>query len=309
MSKPKNRNAERIRNGKRPQNVCKSAKNKPFIGNNVFTTEDIDIVKRFTDAHPDDWTLQEIKDILPNTHTLKNVSNFLLRLFPQQVIDEHAAMPQPVRETAEPAKTSNTKMIRPRKPTKEELAHMRIDCWVQQLFPYLGPSYPNYPDVMRKYTGLEVSNDEVIAHAAKLGVTYIEPVWTTAEDELLIDCRDDLLGDGNADWHIYADTFDTKRSKYQVINRIDLLEQAPIAHEGEQTDDTIDDTTTEKEDNAMTDSTNTDTTVTDSEKNREDFRQLSDILMSLSPDVTLHIDIKFPDGMAIRFDREAKREN
>lgn len=303
MSKPKNRNAERIRNGKRPQNVCKTAKNKPFIGNNVFTTEDIDIVRRFTEAHPDDWTLQEIKDILPNAHTLKNVSNFLLRMFSQQIIDEHAAMPQPVRETAEPAKTPNTG------PNNEELAHMRIDCWTQQLFPYLGPSYPNYPDVMRKYTGLDVSNDEVIAHAAKLGVSYVEPMWTTAEDELLIDCKDDLLTDGNADWHIYADTFDTKRSKYQVINRIGLLEQAPTAPEDEQTDDAIDDTTTEKENDAMTDSTNTDTTVTDSEKNREDFRQLSDILMSLSPDVTLHIDIKFPDGMAIRFDREAKRGN
>lgn len=243
MSKPKNRNAERIRNGKRPQNVCKTAKNKPFIGNNVFTTEDIDIIRRFTEAHPDDWTLQEIKDILPNAHTLKNVSNFLLRMFSQQIIDEHAAMPQPVRETAKPAKTPNTG------PKNEELAHMQIDC------------------------------------------------------------KNDLLTDGNADWHIYADTFDTKRSKYQVINRIDLLEQTPTAPENEQTDDTIDDTTTEKEDDAMTDSINTDTTVTDSEKNREDFRQLSDILMSLSPDVTLHIDIKFPDGMAIRFDREAKREN
>lgn len=304
MSKPKNRNAERIRNGKRPQKVCKSAKNKPFIGNNVFTTEDIDIARRFTEAHPDDWTLQEIKDILPNAHTLKNVSNFLLRMFPQQVIDEHAAMPQPVRETTEPAKTPNTG------PKNKELAHMRIDCWVQQLFPYLGPSYPNYPDVMLKYTGLDVSNDEVIAHAAKLGVSYVEPVWTTAEDELLIDCRDDLLTDGNADWHIYADTFDTKRSKYQVINRIGLLEQAPTAPENEQGDDTIDGTIIEKENDAMTDSTNTDTTAIDTtDKNREDFRQLSDILMSLSPDVTLHIDIKFPDGMAIRFDREAKRGN
>lgn len=303
MSKPKNRNARRIRNGKRPQNVCKTAKNKPFIGNNVFTTEDIDIVKRFTEAHPDDWTLQEIKDILPNTHTLKNVSNFLLRMFPQQVIDEHAAMPQPVRETAEPAKTPNMG------PKNEELAHMRIDCWVQQLFPYLGPSYPNYPDVMRKYTGLDISNDEVIAHAAKLGVSYIEPMWTTVEDELLIDCKSDLLNDGNADWHIYADTFDTKRSKYQVINRIDLLEHMPPAPEDEQTDDTIDDIITEKEDNAMTDSTNTDTTVTNHDKDRDDFRQLSDILMNLSPDVTLHVDIKFPDGMAIHFDREAKGGN
>ena len=225
-------------------------------------------------------------------------------MFPQQVIDEHAAMPQPVRETTKPAETPNTK------PKNEELARMRIDCWIQQLFPYLGPSYPNYPDIMLKYTGLDVSNDQVIARAAKLGVTYVEPMWTTAEDELLIDCKDDLLTDGNADWHIYADTFDTKRSKYQVINRIDLLEQAPTAPEDKQSDDTIDGTTIEKENDAMTDSTNTDTTAIDTtDKNREDFRQLSDILMSLSPDVTLHIDIKFPDGMAIRFDREAKREN
>lgn len=302
MSKPKNRNAERIRNGKQPHNICKTAKNKPFIGNNVFTTEDIEIVKRFTDAHPKDWTLQEIKDILPNTHTLKNINNFLLRMFPQHVIDKHAAMPQPVRETAKPKDKPNTK------PTKEELAHMRIDCWIQQLFPYLGPSYPNYPDVMRKYTGLEVSNDEVIDHAAKLGVSYIEPMWTTAEDELLIDCKDNLLTDGNADWHIYIDTFDSKRSKYQVLNRISALEQtspAPKETDNEQTSAAIDDTTTEKENNAMTDNTN----ATNHDKDRDDFRQLSDILMNLSPDVTLHVDIKFPDGMAIRFDREAKGGN
>ena len=302
MSKPKNRNAERIRNGKQPHNICKTAKNKPFIGNNVFTTEDIEIVKRFTDAHPKDWTLQEIKDILPNTHTLKNINNFLLRMFPQQVIDKHAAMPQPVRETAKPKDKPNTG------PKNEELAHMRIDCWVQQLFPYLGPSYPNYPDVMRKYTGLEVSNDEVIDHAAKLGVSYIEPMWTTAEDELIIDCKDNLLTDGNADWHIYIDTFDSKRSKYQVLNRISVLEQtspAPKETDNEQNSAAIDDTTTGKENNAMTDNTN----ATNHDKDRDDFRQLSDILMNLSPDVTLHVDIKFPDGMAIRFDREAKGGN
>lgn len=302
MSKPKNRNTERIRNGKQPHNICKTAKNKPFIGNNVFTTEDIEIVKRFTDAHPKDWTLQEIKDILPNTHTLKNINNFLLRMFPQHVIDKHAAMPQPVRETAKPKDKPNTG------PKNEELARMRIDCWVQQLFPYLGPSYTNYPDVMRKYTGLEVSNDEVIDHAAKLGVSYIEPMWTTAEDELIIDCKDNLLTDGNADWHIYIDTFDSKRSKYQVLNRISVLEQtspAPKETDNEQNSAAIDDITTGKENNAMTDNTN----ATNHDKDRDDFRQLSDILMNLSPDVTLHVDIKFPDGMAIRFDREAKGGN
>lgn len=302
MSKPKNRNAERIRNGKQPHSICKTAKNKPFIGNNVFTTEDIEIVKRFTDAHPKDWTLQEIKDILPNTHTLKSVSNFLLRMFPQHVIDEHAAMPQPVRETAKQKDEPNTG------PKNEELARMRIDCWVQQLFPYLGPSYPNYPDVMRKYTSLEVSNDEVIAHAAKLGVSYIEPMWTAEEDEFIISCKADILDDGNADWHIYIDTFDSKRSKYQVLNRISVLEHMPPAPketDNEQNSTVIDDITTGKENNTMTDNTN----ATNHDKDRDDFRQLSDILMNLSPDVTLHVDIKFPDGMAIRFDREAKGRN
>lgn len=304
MSKPKNRNAERIRNGKQPHNICKTAKNKPFIGNNVFTTEDIEIVKRFTDAHPKDWTLQEIKDILPNTHTLKNINNFLLRMFPQHVIDKHAAMPQPVRETAKPKGKPDTG------PKNEELAHMRIDCWVQQLFPYLGPSYPNYPDIMRKYTSLEVSNDEVIAHAAKLGVSYIEPMWTAEEDEFIISCKADILDDGNADWHIYIDTFDSKRSKYQVLKRISLLEHMPPAPENGQDDDAVDDATIEKENDTMTNSTNTNNAnATNHDKDRDDFRQLSDILMNLSPDVTLHVDIKFPDGMAIRFDREAKGGN
>lgn len=304
MSKPKNRNAERIRNGKQPHNICKTAKNKPFIGNNVFTTEDIEIVKRFTDAHPKDWTLQEIKDILPNTHTLKNVSNFLLRMFPQQVIDEHAAMPQPVRETAEPKSKPNTK------PTKEELARMRVDCWIQQFFPYLGPSYPTYSGTIRRLEGIEISNDEVIARAAELGVSYVEPMWTAAEDELAIDCKVDLLTDGNVGWHIYTDIFETKRSKYQVLKRISLLEHMPPAPENGQDDDAVDDTTIEKENDTMTNSTNTNNAnATNHDKDRDDFRQLSDILMNISPDVTLHVDIKFPDGMAIRFDREAKGGN
>lgn len=306
MSKPKNRNAERIRNGKQPHNICKTAKNKPFIGNNVFTTEDIEIVKRFTDAHPKDWTLQEIKDILPNTHTLKNINNFLLRMFPQHVIDKHAAMPQPVRETAETENTpEDTEMKRPKKPTKEELARMRVDCWIQQFFPYLGPSYPAYSDTIRRLEGIEISNDEVVARAAELGVSYVEPMWTAAEDELAIECKVDLLTDGNVGWHIYTATFDTKRSKYQVLKRISLLEHMPPAPENGQDNDAVDGTTTRKENNAMTDNTN----ATNHDKDRDDFRQLSDILMNLSPDVTLHVDIKFPDGMAIRFDREAKGGN
>lgn len=306
MSKPKNRNAERIRNGKQPHNICKTAKNKPFIGNNVFTTEDIDIVQRFTETYPNDWTLQEIKDILPNAHTLKNVSNFLLRMFPQQVIDEHAAMPQPVRETAETENTpEDTETKRPEKTTKEELARMRVDCWIQQFFPYLGPSYPTYSGTIRRLEGIEISNDEVIARAAELGVSYVEPMWTAAEDELAIECKVDLLTDGNVGWHIYTDTFDTKRSKYQVLKRISLLEHMPPAPENEQDNDAVDGTTTKKENNAMTDNTN----ATNHDKDRDDFRQLSDILMNLSPDVTLHVDIKFPDGMAIRFDREAKGGN
>lgn len=311
MSKPKNRNAERIRNGKQPHNICKTAKNKPFIGNNVFTTEDIEIVKRFTDAHPKDWTLQEIKDILPNTHTLKNVSNFLLRMFPQQVIDEHAAMPQPVRETAKTENTpEDTETKRPKKTTKEELARMRVDCWIQQFFPYLGPSYPTYSGTIRRLEGIEISNDEVITRAAELGVSYVEPMWTAAEDELAIDCKVDLLTDGNVGWHIYTDIFDTKRSKYQVLKRISLLEHMPPAPENGQDDDAIDGATIEKENDTMTNSTNTNNAnATNHDKDRDDFRQLSDILMNLSPDVTLHVDIKFPDGMAIRFDREAKGGN
>lgn len=306
MSKPKNRNAERIKNGKQPHNICKTAKNKPFIGNNVFTTEDIEIVKRFTNAHPNDWTLQEIKDILPNTHTLKNVSNFLLKMFPQQVINKHAAMPQPVRETAKTENTpEDTETKRPKKTTKEELARMRVDCWIQQFFPYLGPSYPTYSGTIRRLEGIEISNDEVIARAAELGVSYVEPMWTAAEDELAIECKVDLLTDGNVGWHIYTDTFDTKRSKYQVLKRISLLEHMPPAPENGQDNDAVDGTTTRKENNAMTDNTN----ATNHDKDRDDFRQLSDILMNLSPDVTLHVDIKFPDGMAIRFDREAKGGN
>ena len=84
----------------------------------------------------------------------------------------------------------------------------------------------------------------------------------------------------------------------------------PPAPENGQDDDAVDGATIEKENDTMTNSTNTNNAnATNHDKDRDDFRQLSDILMNLSPDVALHVDIKFPDGIAIRFDREAKGGN
>lgn len=47
-------------------------------------------------------------------------------------------------------------------------------------------------------------------------------------------------------------------------------------------------------------------TTHDIEKDRQAFLDLSNLLMNLSPHVTIHVDIKFPDGINIRFDREGQ---
>ena len=103
MGKAKNRNAERISNGRKPKptRTSNGDDQKPFIGNNVFTMEDHDIIKRIVSENPDTWTLQQIKNALPYTHTLKNIANYLLKLFPQNVIDAHANL-RPL-ETETPA--------------------------------------------------------------------------------------------------------------------------------------------------------------------------------------------------------------
>ena len=293
MGKARNRNAERVKKGMQPKpNVSGRSANKPFIGNNVFTMEDQAIIEQVVRDNPEGWTLQSIKDALPYAHTMKTIANYMLRMFPQHVIDQHAALPQQPAEDETPV------------PETTDLASEELDRCVRKLYPAFGPEYPRWKSLARNRFDILVSRAEIIAKAKELGVTYEGDTWTSTEDELLLECRERFENDGEPEDHIY-DWFETPRSKYVVMQHLRAIApQAkkqktpakPKASAG----------TTRKENDTMPSENQKSATTHDTEKDRQAFLDLSNLLMNLSPHVTIHVDIKFPDGMNIRFDREGQ---
>lgn len=293
MGKARNRNAARVKKGMQPKpNVSGRSANKPFIGNNVFTMEDQDIIEQVVRDNPEGWTLQNIKDALPYAHTMKTIANYMLRMFPQHVIDQHAALPQQPVENETPM------------PETTDLTSEELDRCVRELYPAFGPEYPRWKSLARNHFGITASHAEIIAKAKELGVTYEGDTWTSTEDELLLEFKERFENDGEPEDHIY-DWFETPRSKYAVMQHLRAIApQAkkqktpakPKACAG----------TTRKENDTMPNETQKPATTHDTEKDRQAFLDLSNLLMNLSPHVTIHVDIKFPDGMNIRFDREGK---
>lgn len=293
MGKARNRNAERVKKGMQPKpNVSGRSANKPFIGNNVFTMEDQAIIEQVVHDNPEGWTLQSIKDALPYAHTMKTIANYMLRMFPQHVIDQHAALPQQPAEDETPVSETT------------DFASEELDRCVRELYPAFGPEYPRWKSLARNHFGITASRADIIARAKELGVTYEGDTWTSTEDELLLECRERFENDGEPEDYIY-DWFETPRSKYAVMQHLRAIapqakkQKAPAkpkAYAG----------TTRKENDTMPNENQKPVTTHDAEKDRQAFLDLSNLLMNLSPHVTIHVDIKFPDGMNIRFDREGK---
>lgn len=301
MSKPNNRNAERIANGKKPKvNVSGRNSNKPFIGNNVFTMENQAIAERIIRENPD-WTVLEIKDALPYAHTTKTIINLLRRMLPQTVIDQHMA-PTDTRETDD-AQTDV-----PYEAVRDGAA---LDDAIAELWPVFGPEYPAWPELIGERVGIDVSERQIRRRARALGLgpaDFTGGDWSDTEDELLRECGAALVGDGNPDSHVY-DLFDVPRAKYWVCRRIrDLNER--YEHERAASDATEKPSRDAVKDTAPAQRKENDNMPNDSQKpdytdNRQAFADLSAILMSLPQSVAIHVDIKFPDGMSIRFDRDA----
>lgn len=293
MGKARNRNAERVKKGIQPKpNVSGRSANKPFIGNNVFTMEDQAIIEQVVRDNPEGWTLRSIKDALPYAHTMKTIANYMLRMFPQHVIDQHAALPQQPAEDETPV------------PETTDFASEELDRCVRELYPAFGPKYPRWKSLACNHFGITASRAEIIARAKELGVAYEGDTWTSTEDELLLECKERFENDDEPEDYIY-DWFETPRSKYAVMQHLRAIApQAkkqktpakPKTYAG----------TTRKENDTMPNENQKPVMTPDTEKDRQAFLDLSNLLMNLSPHVTIHVDIKFPDGMNIRFDREGK---
>lgn len=323
MTKAKRKNQMKSRTGKPLRPITTSGSNKPFIGNNVFTLEDLDIIRSYTDTNPDTWTIDGIKDVLPHSHTLKSIENSLLRLFPADVIQRHANIVNTSKPAdAQPAEKHQTNVtpadVAASLKAKEEARQRAytldiMDSNLRALYQYLGPDFDGYDTLFHEMSGLDVTNAEVLDRARELGLEYLSPEWSADDDAFIIDCIDELKSDNDPMWYIYIGMFSVTCSKYQVLERFKEIENMPVTEVHALIDDTesveaIEPSTHETHDNHEKENQTMQTTdtaaVPQDETDRELFQQLTNVLMDFSPAVMINVSVQLPDGLAINLRRD-----
>lgn len=334
MGKAKNRNAQRIANGQKPKANISGKSHKPFIGNAVFTMEDDRIIRDILNTHPDTWTLAQIKDALPYSHTFKNITNYLQRLVPPEEIDRHSNMTDvPTQEQAKesPSETGHTGHRGYDTQTVREM--------LKTYFPQLGEQYTQWPELVMEKTGLKMTRSQIIRTARQNQFAYAPNDWTETENELLRSDGDTFLSDKHPETYVH-DIFEYPRTHGQVLRQIEnLRNREAMLHQVERDATCVEErrpmekpapkpkkppvqrqapTTVpkrrpdkQKEENAMpktqtaTQNTVTNNTTDIEAKNREDFIALSNILMNLTPDTEVHVNIKFANGLTVNFEKGA----
>lgn len=297
MGKAKNRNAERISHGQKPKPAKASSGNgqKPFIGNNVFTMEDHDIIVRITSENPDTWTLQQIKNALPYTHTMKNIANYLLRLFPQSVIDAHANLQPPEDET--PVETQD---IASGVGRTTDHANPTTKQFIARMFPHLGDDYKAWPELVQKNTGIRMTRAQIIRQARSMSLAYEPQAWTETENELLEESYETLINDGLPDTHVY-ELFEFPRTKEAVVRQIAKLSKQKEALEKQrkELEEPI------KEDIEMNENTRKPMNTASATDNDQMtiINQLIGLCMQLSANADVSLHIKLENGMAINIEQ------
>ncbi len=395
MGKAKNRNAQRIANGQKPKPNVSGKSHKPFIGNAVFTMEDDAIIRGILERYPDTWTLAQIKDALPYSHTFKNITNYLQRLLPTDVINAHANMTgDPSKDDAQKddAATSGnarefnwtehhiyeTKNVREvlrryfpqfgeqygdwpglvhertgmrmtrsqiiRAARQEQLAY--APAVLRRYFPQFGEQYGDWPGLVHERTGMRMTRSQIIRAARQEQLAYAPADWTKAENELLCSDTATFVGERRPDTYVY-DLFDYPRTHAQVLEQIANLDRrermlkesveeansaieqkkepkrgtrpttATTPSEPKEASRTVEPAIEEraarkeedKEGKTMPTKQNANSNHAHENsaeaKNREDFMALSQILMNLSPDTEVHVNIKFANGLSVNFEKGA----
>lgn len=297
MGKAKNRNAERVSHGQKPKPARASSGNgqKPFIGNNVFTMEDHDIIVRITSENPDTWTLQQIKSALPYTHTMKNIANYLLRLFPQSVIDAHANLQPPEDETPMEAQATTSGTGR-----TTDHANPTTKQFIARMFPHLGDGYKAWPELVQKNTGIRMTRAQIIRQARAMSLAYEPQAWTETENELLEESYETLINDGYPDTHVY-ELFEFPRTKESAIRQIAKLSKQKEALEMQRKEF---ETKTEEEPNMNENNSKTVNNATAANADQMTIiNQLICMCMQLSASADVSLRIKLENGMAINIEQ------
>lgn len=297
MGKAKNRNAERISNGRKPKptRTSNGDDQKPFIGNNVFTMEDHDIIKRIVSENPDTWTLQQIKNALPYTHTLKNIANYLLKLFPQDVIDAHANL-RPL-ETETPADAQD---VAPAVEQTTGYANTTTKQFIERMFPHLGDNYGAWPELVQKHTGVHMTRTQIIRQARAMSLAYEPQTWTDTENELLEENYQTFIDDGFPDTHVY-DLFEFPRTKDAVLQQIVKLSKQKEALETQRKEF---ETKTEEEPNMNENNRKTAGNAIAADTDQMTLiNQLISLCMQLSANADIGLHIKLENGMAINIEQ------
>ena len=348
MGKAKNRNAQRIANGQKPKPNVSGKSHKPFIGNAVFTMEDDAIIRGILERYPDTWTLAQIKDALPYSHTFKNITNYLQRLLPTDVINAHANMTgDQSKDDAQKDDAADSGDAREFNWTEHHIYETKnVREVLRRYFPQFGEQYGDWPGLVHERTGMRMTRSQIIRAARQEQLAYAPADWTNAENELLCSDTATFVGERRPDTYVY-DLFDYPRTHAQVLEQIANLDRrermlkesveeanSVIEQEKEPKRDTRPTTTTtpsepkkasrtvepaieeraarkeeDKEGKTMPTKQNANSNHAHENsaeaKNREDFMALSQILMNLSPDTEVHVNIKFSNGLSVNFEKGA----
>lgn len=199
MGKAKNRNAQRIANGQKPKPNVSGKSHKPFIGNAVFTMEDDAIIRGILERYPDTWTLAQIKDALPYSHTFKNITNYLQRLLPTDVINAHANMTgDPSKDDAQKDDAATSGNAREFNWTEHHIYETKnVREVLRRYFPQFGEQYGDWPGLVHERTGMRMTRSQIIRAARQEQLAYAPADWTKAENELL--CSDTATFVGERD--------------------------------------------------------------------------------------------------------------
>lgn len=179
MGKAHNRNKSKKQNG-RPMNVMSGGKGKGFIGSNVFTMDDEAIIDKI--IQDPNWCINDIKEQLPYSHSIKNIINFLQTKLSPEEINNHATAPS-VAPTS-PNETQSPTAPKQPDPTRNRWSKEETEI-VTTYYPILGPHGQRWSDLLPHRTKSAIKQHAIMNKASYLTKNDNHP-FTKDDDELLL---------------------------------------------------------------------------------------------------------------------------
>ena len=281
MGKTHNRNKYNKQSGK-PMTVTSGGTGKGFIGSNIFTMDDVAIIDDIL-KNPD-WCINDIKQALPYSHSIKNIINFLQTKISPEEINKHSVRT----ESTKPGEiiemhvgdVNNKKTdIKQTRWTEEET---KI---VKTYYPVLGPHSDKWDDLLPNRTKVAIKQRALVNKTTYLTKNDLY-AFTPDDDELLWEGYEEI-GDDPYEW---TSLLTHPHTKEDIKNRIAYLitqKQTKTMPTPKDTPKPVVKTTIPKKEDIMNQNT--------SISNEQLFQKLRELANTEGVTVTVNID--FGDGL------------